>query len=390
MTRQGGPGAAARGALGLLLAVGLVLLVARRSDDRWTRTLCPPPTPVRASFTLHPRSRARRSPLTPAPRTPRRYPRRRGVPGALLQARGAHGATKVADQSLASSILHSARQKFQAKKNVARRHAAHRAAAATLDGFHLDKKARAALSGKKAGGGSAPTSSLLTRMPVANSAKGVMAAAAYLESNKKGGKKKRSKAAQLEYDIAHHKLTTRGLVAAVQEVQRHQEKQLDSSLKDQTDDLIIAKINQLRGGKARQTSTQNYVLKNALTKGEQATLSNKNSYTPAAAGAAGQASPAPAAGGGAAARTPGGRGRIQRGNTAILHATAGSKGGNPEGMLSSYDRQLLEGGPESITAQSLDGKGAGAGQPPARQAMLSQVLLLVVVVVEQNTKVISM
>ena len=212
------------------------------------------------------------------------------MPGVLLQSRAAHGATQVADQSLASSILHSARRKFQAKKSIAKRHAAHRAAATSLDGFHLDKKARAALAGKKAVDGDAPTSSLLTRMPVANSAKGVIAAASYLNSQKKGAKKgtkRRSKAAQLEYDIAHHKLTTRGLVAAVKEVQQYQEKQLDSSLKDQTDDLIIAKINQLRGAKAHQSSTQSYVLKNALTPGEQATLSNKKSYTPGGARARG-------------------------------------------------------------------------------------------------------
>ena len=119
------------------------------------------------------------------------------------------------------------------------------------------------------------------------------------------------------------------------------------------------------------------MLKNALTPGEQATLSNKKSYTPggAAGGAGGgPASPAPAE---AAAVAPGGRGRIQRSNTAILHATAGAKGGNPEGMLSSYDRELLAGGPESITAQSLSDVSAPAPAvaPPAtaRQAMLSQV-----------------
>ena len=100
------------------------------------------------------------------------------LPDALLSARvhsvyssGAHGATLVADHSLASSILHSARKKFLAKKSIAKRHAAHRAAKKSLDGFTLDKKAQAALEGKKLIDGGAPTSSLLTRMPVANSAK---------------------------------------------------------------------------------------------------------------------------------------------------------------------------------------------------------------------------
>lgn len=194
---------------------------------------------------------------------------RRGVllsTGSHSALNGAQGATRVANHNLASSILHNARRKFLAKKSIAKRHAAHRT---SLDGFHLDKKAQAALAGKKLIDSSAPTSSLISRMGVANSAKGVIAAAAYLDGQKKGGKagskKKLSKAAQLEYDIAHHKLTTRGLVAAVQEVEAHQAKQLDTSLKDQTDDLIIAKINQLRGGSHK--STQSYVLNNALTKG---------------------------------------------------------------------------------------------------------------------------
>ena len=309
-----------------------------------------------------------------------------GAPDALLGARSgsASGATRVADKSLASSILHSARRKFLARKSIAKRHAAHRAAAAptSLDGFTLDKKAQAALEGKKLIDSGAPTSSLLTRMPVANSAKGVIAAAAYLDSQKtgaaKGGaKKKRSRAAQLEYDIAHHKLTTRGLVAAVKEVQHHQEKELGTSLQDQTDDLIIAKINQLRGSKARSSSTQNYVLNNALTKGEQATLSNPKDYsTKSAAAAAAAAGPVAAVPGPRAAAAPGvgagSRGRIQRANPAILKATSGSKGGDPEGLLSSYDQQLLAGGPQSITTASLSAPSPPNASPP-RQQQLSQI-----------------
>jgi hypothetical protein len=151
----------------------------------------------------------------------------------------AAGAIKAADATLQNSILRGARKKFLAKKSIAHRHAAHRAAARkTLDGFSLDSKAQAALAGKKLID-AAPDSSLLTRMPVANSAKGVMAAAAYLQQTKAAAqakaqpssaassaqtsaapaaKKTRSKAAQLEWDIAHHKLTTRGLIAAVHEV----------------------------------------------------------------------------------------------------------------------------------------------------------------------------
>ena len=200
------------------------------------------------------------------------------VPSALLGPRthaaatsAAHGATRVADQSLASSILHAARRKFRARQNLARRHAAHRAQVKTLDGFTLDKKAQAALAGRKSPSGGVPDSSLLSRMPVANSAKGIVAAAAYLKAHSSGkasATKKMSRADKLEYDIAHHKLTTRGLIAAVHEVQQHQEKELDASLKDQTDDLIVAKINQLRGGRRRESSnTQHYILNNALTPG---------------------------------------------------------------------------------------------------------------------------
>lgn len=47
---------------------------------------------------------------------------------------------------------------------------------------------------------------------------------------------------KLEAKIAAHKLTTLGLVKAVQQAEEQHFKELNQDLKDQTDDLIIAKV----------------------------------------------------------------------------------------------------------------------------------------------------
>ena len=247
----------------------------------------------------------------------------------------------------ANSILHSARKKVLALKKVTAKHAAHRQQ--TLDGFTLDAKASAQLAGKKAGdspraalasamkGGkgkaAAPQSSLLKRMPQ------------YVNK----AKTKLAKVENLEEGIAQHKFTTRGLVAAVEKAQKKQQAELSDDLRDQTDDLIIAKINQLRSKKS--ANTQQYVLQNSLSGVEKKAL---------AARKAGRASPS-APGGAAAA--PRARGRIQRQNQGIVHATGGSKGGDPEGMLSSYDQEILKGGPDAAAQLSA---------APARAQALSQ------------------
>eukprot|EP00287_Rhodomonas_sp_CCMP768_P015591 CAMPEP_0196758566 /NCGR_PEP_ID=MMETSP1091-20130531/104252_1 /TAXON_ID=302021 /ORGANISM="Rhodomonas sp., Strain CCMP768" /LENGTH=522 /DNA_ID=CAMNT_0042107393 /DNA_START=76 /DNA_END=1641 /DNA_ORIENTATION=+ len=266
---------------------------------------------------------------------------------------------KVGQEDLARGILTNARKQFQAKqtqaaaakkaarakqvalKKVAAKHQAHRTT--TLDGFTLDAKAQAQLAGKKVAA-SAPTSSLLKRMP------------AYLNK-----KEHQSRATKLETAIASHKLTTRGLIAAVQKAEQSQMKELNTGLKDQTDDLIIAKINQLKGH-SKAANTQTYVLSNALNKQEQSEL------------ASGQGKLHP----------PGERGRtarpqqqqqqqqqavtppIQKQNAAIVHATAGSKGGNPEGMLSSYDQELLSKGPAALDEMDTS-------SPKAPTNMLSQI-----------------
>ena len=148
----------------------------------------------------------------------------------------------VGEEDLANSILRSAKTKFVHGGDKPASKAQHAVKATTVDGFVLDSRAAAVLHSsshshqlhaglKFASGGSAPTSSLLKRMPtyVAKGAQAIQ-------------KRKESARQKLEQKIASHKLTTRGLVLAVQQAEQKQTKELNQALKDQTDDLIIAKV----------------------------------------------------------------------------------------------------------------------------------------------------
>ncbi|KAJ1478379.1 hypothetical protein T484DRAFT_1817791 [Baffinella frigidus] len=169
-----------------------------------------------------------------------------------------------------------------------------------VEGFVLDTHASAALTGAKKGpsaqaalaaamkpagkGGKTPTSSLLKRMPgyvtkankklakVVNLEEGIAQHKFTTRSLVAAVEKAQ---AQQEAGIAQHKFTTRSLVAAVEKAQAKQEAELSSGLRDQTDDLIIAKINQLRSKKA--PDTQQYVMSNSLTGVEKKALKSPES-----------------------------------------------------------------------------------------------------------------
>jgi hypothetical protein len=142
----------------------------------------------------------------------------------------------VSEQDLANHILTSAKKKFTAGGKTSVSKAKHTASAQKVDGFTLDARAAAVLNSKSARrkhelnlqfskkGAKAPTTSLLKRMP------------GYVAKSKESARQK------LEAKIAAHKLTTRGLVKAVQQAEEQHFKELNEDLKDQTDDLIIAKV----------------------------------------------------------------------------------------------------------------------------------------------------
>ena len=65
-------------------------------------------------------------------------------------------------------------------------------------------------------------------------------------------------------------LRCRGIIAAVKAAQKQQLAELNQALKDQTDDLIVAKIKELNKGK--KSSANNYVLNNALSPEEKRQL----------------------------------------------------------------------------------------------------------------------
>jgi hypothetical protein len=62
----------------------------------------------------------------------------------------------------------------------------------------------------------------------------------------------------------------RGIIAAVKAAQKAQISELNQALKDQTDDLIVAKIKELQKGKKK--SSENFMLNNALSPQEKKQL----------------------------------------------------------------------------------------------------------------------
>ena len=144
----------------------------------------------------------------------------------------------VGEQAVANKILTSAKQEFVAGGKASVSQKKIKSSVQTIDGFTLDARAAAVLNSKTAHhkhdlnlqfskkGATAPTTSLLKRMP------GYVAK----KNTKESARQK------LEAKIAAHKLTTRGLVKAVQQAEEQHFKELNQDLKDQTDDLIIAKV----------------------------------------------------------------------------------------------------------------------------------------------------
>ena len=163
----------------------------------------------------------------------------------LDQSTSAQEAT-VSEQSLASNILKSAKKAFvsggsKLKQKKSRKST--KSPTTEIDGFTLDARASAVLnekSGKSkhhildlhfSNKKTAPKSSLLKRMP------------GYVASKKITTEARKQSARQkLEAKIAAHQLTTRGLVKAVKAAEERHFKELNEDLKDQTDDLIIAKV----------------------------------------------------------------------------------------------------------------------------------------------------
>ena len=150
----------------------------------------------------------------------------------------------VGEQSLANHILSSAKKHFvsgggkpllkpEIQKHIIKE----------VDGFKLDAKASAVMNSNAgqrthvtsnlrfSAGKNAPDTSLLKRMPSYVARKIISP-----EARKEMARQK------LEAKIASHQLTTRGLVKAVQQAEERHFKELNQDLKDQTDDLIIAKV----------------------------------------------------------------------------------------------------------------------------------------------------
>ena len=292
-------------------------------------------------------------------------------------------------EDLANSILDSARAKYAAsKQRLAAKHAAAGAGSQAVE----DLARGAATDFRPAKAGAAPARAQAAAGEAAASDKKASAAA------------KKETALTLEQKIAQHKITTRDLVKEVREKQKQQAKQMAGALQDQTDDLIVASIKAM---KQKETATGNkgtvgYVLSNALTRPEQHALAS-GAAKPASEPAATVSAPAPAAVAAAAAAglksvsaplaasapqanldaksveqqaaaaNPSAAERQSGVHPVLMETPPGlslnKKASNTEGMLSSYDQQLLKEGPDGIesSAPPPSPPAAAASHQPAPQ-----------------------
>ena len=292
-------------------------------------------------------------------------------------------------EDLANSILDSARAKYAAsKQRLAAKHAAAGAGSQAVE----DLARGAATDFRPAKAGAAPARAQAAAGKAAASDKKASAAA------------KKETALTLEQKIAQHKITTRDLVKEVREKQKQQAKQMAGALQDQTDDLIVASIKAM---KQKETATGNkgtvgYVLSNALTRPEQHALAS-GAAKPASEPAATVSAPAPAAVAAAAAAglksvsaplaasapqanldaksveqqaaaaNPSAAERQSGVHPVLMETPPGlslnKKASNTEGMLSSYDQQLLKEGPDGIesSAPPPSSPAAAASHQPAPQ-----------------------
>ena len=292
-------------------------------------------------------------------------------------------------EDLANSILDSARAKYAAsKQRLAAKHAAAGAGSQAVE----DLARGAATDFRPAKAGAAPARAQAAAGKAAASDKKASAAA------------KKETALTLEQKIAQHKITTRDLVKEVREKQKQQAKQMAGALQDQTDDLIVASIKAM---KQKETATGNkgtvgYVLSNALTRPEQHALAS-GAAKPASEPAATVSAPAPAAVAAAAAAglksvsaplaasapqanldaksveqqaaaaNPSAAERQSGVHPVLMETPPGlslnKKASNTEGMLSSYDQQLLKEGPDGIesSAPPPSPPAAAASHQPAPQ-----------------------
>ena len=292
-------------------------------------------------------------------------------------------------EDLANSILDSARAKYAAsKQRLAAKHAAAGAGSQAVE----DLARGAATDFRPAKAGAAPARAQAAAGKAAASDKKASAAA------------KKETALTLEQKIAQHKITTRDLVKEVREKQKQQAKQMAGALQDQTDDLIVASIKAM---KQKETATGNkgtvgYVLSNALTRPEQHALAS-GAAKPASEPAATVSAPAPAAAAAAAAAglksvaaplaasapqanldaksveqqaaaaNPSAAERQSGVHPVLMETPPGlslnKKASNTEGMLSSYDQQLLKEGPDGIesSAPPPSPPAAAASHQPAPQ-----------------------
>ena len=292
-------------------------------------------------------------------------------------------------EDLANSILDSARAKYAAsKQRLAAKHAAAGAGSQAVE----DLARGAATDFRPAKAGAAPARAQAAAGKAAASDKKASAAA------------KKETALTLEQKIAQHKITTRDLVKEVREKQKQQAKQMAGALQDQTDDLIVASIKAM---KQKETATGNkgtvgYVLSNALTRPEQHALAS-GAAKPASEPAATVSAPAPAAVAAAAAAglksvsaplaasapqanldaksveqqaaaaNPSAAERQSGVHPVLMETPPGlslnKKAPNTEGMLSSYDQQLLKEGPDGIesSAPPPSPPAAAASHQPAPQ-----------------------
>ena len=294
-------------------------------------------------------------------------------------------------EDLANSILDSARAKYAAsKQRLAAKHAAAGAGSQAVE--DLARGAATDFRPAKAGAAPAPARAQAAAGEAAASDKKASAAA------------KKETALTLEQKIAQHKITTRDLVKEVREKQKQQAKQMAGALQDQTDDLIVASIKAM---KQKETATGNkgtvgYVLSNALTRPEQHALAS-GAAKPASEPAATVSAPAPAAAAAAAAAglksvaaplaasapqanldaksveqqaaaaNPSAAERQSGVHPVLMETPPGlslnKKASNTEGMLSSYDQQLLKEGPDGIesSAPPPSPPAAAASHQPAPQ-----------------------
>ncbi|EKX43255.1 hypothetical protein GUITHDRAFT_110671 [Guillardia theta CCMP2712] len=175
-------------------------------------------------------------------------------------------------------------------------------------------------------------------------------------------------ASSLEKQIAEHKIKTRDLVRAVEEREKEEEKAMGKELQDQTDDLIVASIKKQqakRGG-----STEDYVLQNALSPVEKKELARKKLLAKKKSEASAISLSKGAAGEKQAKVVKGANEGKGMATQQLMETPATSKE-DTQSMLSSYDKQILQEGPDGLEAAADQEQEKALAQPAPQQQFAS-------------------